>query len=143
MAVQAVLDTSPLQLIATNSPTPAGVVWLNTYMPQGQRLIRTWSITALIVVLTLFWSVILVPIAGLIDLDRIHAVWPKLGDLLASHPLVKSLVQTQAPTLILTLLNVAVPYFYSCKCRHPTLCELANSIVRAVLSTRHDIPRRS
>jgi calcium permeable stress-gated cation channel len=120
MAVQAVLDSSPLQLIATNSPAPAGVVWPNTYMPPGQQRIRTWSITAVIVVLTIFWSVILVPIAGLIDLDRIHSVWPRLGDLLAAHPVVKSLVQTQAPTLILTLLNVAVPYFYSCNCKTPS-----------------------
>jgi hypothetical protein len=117
MAVQAVLDESPLQLIATNSPAPVGVVWPNTYMPPSQHLLRSWSITALIVVLTVFWSVLLLPIAGLIDLERIHSVWPQLGDLLAAHPVVKSLVQTQASTLILTLLNIAIPYFYSCRCK--------------------------
>ena len=117
MAVQAVLDESPLQLIATNSPAPVGVVWSNTYMPSSQHLLRYWSITALIVVLTVFWSVLLVPIAGLISLERIHAVWPRLGDLLAAHTLAKSLVSTQAPTLILTLFNIAIPYFYSCECQ--------------------------
>lgn len=57
---------------------------------------------------------ILVPIAGLIDIDRIHKVWPALAEMLSSHPLAKSLVQTQLPTLVVSLLNVLVPYFYDC-----------------------------
>jgi hypothetical protein len=115
MAVQAVLDDSPLQLLANTSPAPADVVWPNTYLPRSKRMWRAWSITAFIVVLTVFWSVVLVPIAGLIDLDRIHAVWPALGNALNAHPVAKSLVQTQLPTLFVALLNVLVPYFYDCK----------------------------
>jgi hypothetical protein len=114
MTVQAVLDSSPLQLLANTSPSPADVVWPNTYMPRSRRMLRAWSITAFIVVLTLFWSVVLVPIAGLIDLDRIHSIWPALAEALDSHPLAKSLVQTQLPTLIISLLNVLVPYLYDC-----------------------------
>jgi calcium permeable stress-gated cation channel len=116
MAVQAVLDSSPLQLIATPSPAPVDVDWQNTYMPKRQFLFRFWSITALIFVLTLFWPIVLLPIATVIDLDRIRSIWPKLADFLGAHPFGKSLVQTQLPTLIISGLNVAVPYFYSCKC---------------------------
>jgi len=114
MAVQAVLDSSPLQLLAKPSPAPLDVVWPNTYLPRNWRFFRAWSITAVITILTVFWSVILVPIAGLIDLDRIHKVWPALAEMLSSHPLAKSLVQTQLPTLVVSLLNVLVPYFYDC-----------------------------
>ncbi|KAE9972897.1 hypothetical protein EG328_004705 [Venturia inaequalis] len=112
MAVQAVLDSSPLQLLANPSPAPRDVVWPNTYMPRSHRMMRAWSITAFIVLLTIFWSVVLVPIAALIDLDRINSVWPSLADFLDSQPLAKSLVQTQLPTLIASLLNVLVPYLY-------------------------------
>ncbi|KAF2433451.1 DUF221-domain-containing protein [Tothia fuscella] len=112
MAVQAVLDDSPLQLIANSSPAAADVVWPNTYLPRSTRMWKAWSITALIALLTIFWSVVLVPIAGLIDLNRIHSVWPALGNWLKSHPLAKSLVSTQLPTFVISLLNVLVPYFY-------------------------------
>jgi hypothetical protein len=115
MAVQAVLDSSPLQLIATPSPAPVDIEWRNTYMPKRQYLFRFWSITALIFVLTLFWPIVLVPLATVIDLERIKAIWPKLAEFLGAHPFGKSLVQTQLPTLIISGLNVAVPYFYSCK----------------------------
>jgi calcium permeable stress-gated cation channel len=115
MAVQAVLDSSPLQLLANASPSPADVVWPNTYMPRPERMTRAWSITAFIVILTLFWSVVLAPIAGLVDLDRIHSVWPALADFLDSQPLAKSLVQTQLPTLVISLLNILVPFLYDCK----------------------------
>jgi calcium permeable stress-gated cation channel len=112
MAVQAVLDSSPLQLLANNSPAPADVVWPNTYLPRNWRIFRAWTITIIITLLTIFWSVVLVPIAGLIDLDRIRTVLPSLADMLSSHPLLKSLVQTQLPTLVVSLLNVLVPYLY-------------------------------
>ena len=113
MAVQAVLGSSPLQLLATPSPSPVDVAWQNTYMSYAERLVRSWTITAVIVVLTLFWSVLLLPVATLINLTTIHQIWPKFAELLEHYPLAKSLVQTQLPTMILTLLYIGVPFFYS------------------------------
>lgn len=115
MATQAVLDSSPMQLIARPSPAPSDVIWPNTYLTRSSRVFRAWSISVVILVLTIFWSILLVPIAGLIDLDQIHKIFPTLADMLGSHPLAKSLVQTQLPTLVLSLLNVLVPYLYDCK----------------------------
>jgi calcium permeable stress-gated cation channel len=113
MAVQAVLDSSPLQLIATPSPSPSDITWSNTYLPPMQQMARSWTITAIITVLTLWWSIILVPIAGLIDLNTIHKIFPQFAEFLDAHPFGKSLVQTQLPTLVVSLLNVLVPYLYS------------------------------
>lgn len=115
MAIQAVLDSSPLQLIATTSPAPVNVEWKNTYMPRRQRLFRLWTITAVILLLTLFWTVVLAPIALFIDMDRIKTIWPQLAKFLSAHDLGKSMVSTQLPTLIISGLNVVVPYLYSCK----------------------------
>lgn len=118
MAVQAVLDSSPLQLLANLSPAPADVVWTNTYISRRSRMFRAWSITALIIVLTIFWSIVLVPVAGALNTSAIRKVVPRLADVLDEHPTAKSLVQTQLPTLIISLLNVAVPYLYNCERAH-------------------------
>lgn len=112
MAIQAVLDPSPLQLIANQSPAPSDVIWPNTYLSRRNRVIRSWSITALIILLSIFWSAILVPIAGLLNTDAIGRVFPQVGDFLDNHKNIQSLVNTQLPTLIASLLFVLVPYLY-------------------------------
>ena len=114
MATQAVLDPSPLQLVANSSPAPTDVVWSNTYLSRTQRMLRAWGITAFIGFLSVFWTILLVPIAGALNTCSIHEVWPGLADALESHELLRSVVNTQLPTLALTLLNVAVPYLYDC-----------------------------
>ncbi|EON64973.1 hypothetical protein W97_04208 [Coniosporium apollinis CBS 100218] len=112
MAVQAVLDPSPLQLLANTSPAPPDVVWPNTYMPRSRRMLQAWSITFLITVLTVFWVALLVPIAGALNIETIKRVLPRLGNALDQHSIVSSLVVTQLPTIAVSLLNVLVPYLY-------------------------------
>jgi hypothetical protein len=97
MAIQAVLDPSPLQLLADSSPAPSDVVWRNTYIPRSKRMSRAWSIT------------------GALNTCSIHKIFPRLADALDANVLLKSLVNTQLPTLAVTLLNVLVPYIYDCK----------------------------
>lgn len=113
MASQALLDPSPLQLLANPSPAPADVIWPNTYISRRNRMTRAWSITVFIGLLTVFWSIILVPIATALNTDTIRKVFPQLADVLESHPTANSLITTQLPTLIISLLNVAVPYLYA------------------------------
>ncbi|KAF2094159.1 DUF221-domain-containing protein [Rhizodiscina lignyota] len=112
MAIQAVLDPSPLELQAKPSPAPADVIWPNTYISRYQRMAQSWSITILIAILTVFWSVILVPIATALDVHKIAKVWPQLADLLESQKIALSLLQTQLTTLLITLFNVLGPYLY-------------------------------
>jgi len=112
MAIQAVLDPSPLQLLANNCPAPSDVVWTNTYLSRGQRVFRSWSITIVIGLLSIFWTVLLVPIAGALNTCSIRKIFPQLAELLDSHELLGSLVNTQLPTLALTLMNVLVPFLY-------------------------------
>lgn len=115
MAVQATMDPEPMQLLAKPAPAPSDVIWQNTYLPRSSRMIRSWSITVLIIFLTVFWSVLLAPLAGLLSLSSIGKVWPQLADALKSHALSRTLVQSVLPTVIISLLNVAVPYLYWCK----------------------------
>ncbi|KAL6706884.1 hypothetical protein ACN47E_005027 [Coniothyrium glycines] len=112
MAIQAVLDPSPLQLLANNSPAPSDVVWSNTYISRGKRIFRSWSITVVIGILSVFWTVLFVPIAGALNTCSIQEVFPGLAKALDKHEVIQSLVNTQLPTLALTLLNVLVPFLY-------------------------------
>lgn len=156
MLVQAILDPHPMQLLARLAPAPADVVWGNTYLPRSRRMLQSWSITALICFLSVFWSVLLVPVGTLLKLETLHKVWPQLADLLARHPLATSLVQTGLPTLAFSLLTVAVPYLYNCKYLTYSVnvsyfsffffflpVELVLTIVcyRALKPPRNDVPR--
>lgn len=112
MAVQALLDPSPGQILAKLAPAPSDIVWPNTYIPRTSRMIRSWTITVFILVLTIFWLIPVLLLAGLLDLCTIRQVFPKLANVLESHTVLQSLVQTGLPTLIVSLLNVAVPFLY-------------------------------
>ncbi|KAI5244191.1 DUF221-domain-containing protein [Aureobasidium subglaciale] len=112
MACQAVLDPSPLQLLANPSPAPADIVWTNTYLSRKSRMFRSWAITAFIVLLTIFWSVTFVPIATFLNGDTIRDVLPSLSDFLDAHPRIESFATNQLPTIAVTLLNAIVPYLY-------------------------------
>ena len=124
MAVQARVDPEPMVLLANLAPAPSDVVWPNTYLSRPSRMIRSWLITFIILVLSVFWAVLLAPIAGLISIESIRAVWPPLADALESHPLSKTLISTGLPTLLVSLLNVAVPYLYYCKHILPAAVQL-------------------
>lgn len=142
MAVQAVLNPSPLQFLAKASPAPSDVVWPNTYLSRSSRMFRAWSITVLITVLTIFWTFLLVPIAGALNTCSIEKVFPQLAKALKQHPNVESLVNTQLPTIVLSLLNVLVPYFYDCKAYPlPRSGQQFSYGDRARESARNDLPR--
>ncbi|KAJ5143888.1 uncharacterized protein N7515_002675 [Penicillium bovifimosum] len=112
MLVQAILDPHPMQMFARLAPAPADVIWKNTYLSRSRRMFQSWSITVVIGFLTVFWSVLLLPIASLLELETLHKIVPQLAEFLQEHPILKSLVQTGLPTLAFSLLTVAVPYVY-------------------------------
>ncbi|CAG8935793.1 unnamed protein product [Penicillium salamii] len=112
MLVQAILDPHPTQMFARLAPAPADVIWKNTYLSRPRRMTQSWSITIAIGFLTVFWSVLLVPIASLLDLETLRKLVPQFAEFLEEHPILKSLVQTGLPTLAFSLLTVAVPYVY-------------------------------
>lgn len=151
MAVQAILDPWPMQLVASLAPAPADVVWQHTYMSRTSRMVRGWCITLAIGILTIFWSVLLIPLAYLLNLETIEKVIPAFAEALSRHPLAKSLVQTGLPTLTLSLLTVAVPYVYNCTSHetsdyyyyHHYFFRIVTDLIsaRAGKSPRHDFSR--
>jgi hypothetical protein len=114
MVVQAILDPHPMQLFARLAPAPADVVWQNTYVSRPRRMMQSWFVTVVIGFLTVFWSLLLIPVAYLLELETLNKVFPQLADFLARNPIASSLVQTGLPTLVISLLAAAVPYLYNC-----------------------------
>jgi hypothetical protein len=112
MAVQALLDPSPMKLLATLAPAPSDIVWTNTYLPRTSRMIRSWAIKIFVTFLTIIWLLPVATFASLLNICSIRKVWPQLADVLSRHEIGKALVQTGLPTLVVSLLNVAVPYLY-------------------------------
>ena len=114
MAVQAVLDPKPAEFVARPAPAPSNIIWRHTYMPRYKRLLKSWSISIFIFLLTVIWLAPVGVLAGLLNIKNIHKVWPQLADLLERSALAKSLVSNFLPTATLTAFNVAVPYLYDC-----------------------------
>jgi calcium permeable stress-gated cation channel len=112
MAVQALIDPRPMQLLASLAPAPSDIVWPNTYLPRSNRMVRSWLISTFITILSIIWSIPIAPFASLLSLCSIKKVWPELGNFLGRHQISKALVQTGLPTLVVSLLNIAVPYLY-------------------------------
>lgn len=114
MAIQAILDPVPGQLLATPAPPPADVVWRNTYLSRDNRMLRSWTIMLVVGFLTIFWAVLLVPPATLISDAVTDKFFPGLknDDAATKHPIANSLIKTTLPTLYFTLLSVGVPYLY-------------------------------
>lgn len=112
MAIQAILDPQPGQLLASLAPPPADVVWKNTYLSRNHRMLRSWTIMIFIGLLTIFWAAALAPLAGLLSIEVIDKVLPGLAEALENHEIIRSLVQTGLPTLLYSLLALAVPYLY-------------------------------
>ncbi|KAI5857772.1 hypothetical protein BZA05DRAFT_441079 [Tricharina praecox] len=112
VATQVLMDPTPGAMVARPAPSPSDVIWPNTYLSRSSRWSRSWAISTFITLSSIFWLVPVAALAGLWNTNEIHKIWPQLADTLKEYPVLASFVQTFLPTAVLTLLNVAVPYFY-------------------------------
>ncbi|CAN8099721.1 unnamed protein product [Discula destructiva] len=112
MATQALIDPRPGQLLTKQAPAPTDIVWRNTYASRTTRRVQAWAITIAITVLSVVWLIPVGTFAGLLSLCTISKVFPDLAEFLNDHDIIKALVQTGLPTAVVSLLNVAVPFFY-------------------------------
>ena len=109
------MDPEPMKLLAKLAPAPSDVIWQNTYLSRSSRMARAWTITIIIAVLTVFWSLILIPVAGLLTLENIGRLSPSLEAALRANQTTRALFQSTLTTLVFSLLSVAEPYLYYCE----------------------------
>ncbi|KAI0892896.1 DUF221-domain-containing protein [Annulohypoxylon nitens] len=112
MAVQATVDPRPGQLLTKPAPAPSDVIWKNTYAPRYKRQLKSWAVTIFITFLSIIWFFPVVILASLLSICTIEKIAPSLADFLDRHDIIKAFIQTGLPTLVVSLLNVLVPYLY-------------------------------
>lgn len=119
IAMQTLLDPSPGAMVVRQAPAPSDVIWKYTYLSRPVRLFRVWSISIIVSIVSVFWLIPVAALAGLWNMDEIRWLWPHLAEKIEQNEMLASLVKNFVPTLILTLLNVAVPYLYDCRSKSP------------------------
>ncbi|KAM9881527.1 hypothetical protein VD0002_g6456 [Verticillium dahliae] len=112
MAIQARIDPRPGQLLTKPAPSPSDVIWANTYTPRGVRRLRSWVITIFVTLLSLVWIGSVASLAGLLTICNLKKWFPNVVATLDDLPVLRALIETGLPTLLVSLLNVAVPYLY-------------------------------
>ncbi|XWX02384.1 hypothetical protein V2A60_010421 [Cordyceps javanica] len=118
MLIQAEIDPRPGQFLTKATPSPSDMVWKNTYSPRGIRRLKAWSITLFITILTLVWIFPTAFLASWLSICTIRNAMPSFADWLEGHDIIKSLIQNGGPTLVVSLLNIAVPYVYDFLSNH-------------------------
>ncbi|KAL7783886.1 hypothetical protein V8C37DRAFT_396621 [Trichoderma ceciliae] len=112
LVVQARIDPRPGRFLTKAAPSPSDIVWRNTYEPRGVRRIKAWAITLFVTFLTLVWIFPTAFLASWLSICTIRKVLPSFSDWLNDHAIIHSLFRNGLPTLVVSLLNVAVPYLY-------------------------------
>ncbi|KAJ2893503.1 uncharacterized protein MKZ38_008524 [Zalerion maritima] len=112
MGIQALLCPSPGELLTKAAPAPADVLWKNTYKSRLARRLRGWSITILVSILSVLWLIPVASFASLVSICTIRQLFPEFSRRLEGHSITTALIQTGLPTIVVSLLNVAVPYLY-------------------------------
>ncbi|GAB0133431.1 hypothetical protein EsDP_00001840 [Epichloe bromicola] len=118
MVIQARIDPRPGRFLTKATPSPSDLVWKNTYAPRGVRRLKAWSITLFITFLTLIWIFPTAALASFLSFCTIDRALPRFAEWLNQHPIVRSFFQNTAPTLVVSLLNVSVPYLYDWLSNH-------------------------
>ncbi|KAK0391457.1 hypothetical protein NLU13_0958 [Sarocladium strictum] len=118
MVTQARIDPRPGQLLTKPTPAPSDIVWKNTYSPRGIRRLKSWGVTILITFITLIFFIPTAALSSLLSLCAIEKTLPSFANWLSQNTTIYSLLQNGVPTLIISLLNVAVPYLYDWLSNH-------------------------
>lgn len=112
MVIQARIDPRPGRLLTKITPSPDDLIWRNTYSPRGIRRLKSWAVTLFITLLTLLWVFPTAGLAYLMSFCVIRKQAPEFAHWLEDHPIIHGLVRNNIPALLVSLLNVAVPYLY-------------------------------
>lgn len=118
VVTQARIDPRPGRLLTKPTPAPSDIQWKNTYSPRGIRRLKSWAVTVLITIITLIFFIPTASLASLLSICAIEEILPSFANWLREHPIIYSLVQNGVPTLVISLMNVAVPYLYDWLSNH-------------------------
>ncbi|KAH3902060.1 related to A.thaliana hyp1 protein [Saccharomycodes ludwigii] len=112
MAAQAVLDPRVHYFQTKLAPAVHDIIWDNVCLNRHERLVKCYSVTVFIGIVSLFLIVPVSYLATLLNLKTITKFWPMLGKYLQDNKWAENIVTALLPTYIFTLFNIIIPYFY-------------------------------
>ena len=112
MAAQAVLDPRPHRLLASPAPAPHDIIWRNLYKSKKETMMRAYSITIAIAVLTVIFVLPVSYLASFLNPKTIQKLWPALYNVIDWEGWSGTFITGILPPLIFTLLNFLFPYLY-------------------------------
>ncbi|RLV88492.1 Calcium permeable stress-gated cation channel 1 [Meyerozyma sp. JA9] len=112
MAAQAVLDPRQYKLMVTLAPAPKDINWSYFALSYYRKLLRSYVVTFVIVLSYVFIFFLVTPITALLNVKTITKFWPALGELISKSTWATTFVTGILPPLLVSLLNVSLPYFY-------------------------------
>lgn len=113
LVAQSVLEPKPHRLVAKLAPSPRDVVWEHVYLPSFEKAVRSYIITFIFVLTSAFMLYPVKVLASLLDMDKIEKFLPGLAQLIRKSEWLETFVTQVLPTLVFTLFNLVVPYFYA------------------------------
>lgn len=113
LAAQAVLDPSPLSLVARLAPAPSDIIWTNVYMSRSERMIRKWLVFLLVVVTTILWFIPVGAVAVLLSPEGINKLSPSFAKFLDEHSTISSVTVGFLPTLAYTIFFALIPFIFN------------------------------
>jgi hypothetical protein len=112
MAAQAVLDPKVHHLITRLAPAPHDVIWENIVLSRKERLLKLYSITVIIGIISVTLIIPVGYLATLLNPKTIREFWPWLADFLENNEWARNAVSGLLPTYLFTILNFAIPFVY-------------------------------
>ncbi|KAK6461942.1 hypothetical protein DFJ63DRAFT_298315 [Scheffersomyces coipomensis] len=112
MASQTLLDPRVYKLMVSLAPAPKDIQWKNYKLTYLRRLIKSYSVTIIIVLSYAFIIFLVVPLASLLEIKTITKFWPALGKLISTSPWLTTFVTGILPPLLFSALSVSTPFFY-------------------------------
>lgn len=118
MAAQAVLDPRQYKLMATLAPAPKDINWSYFGLGYYRKMLRSYVVTFIIFLSYVFIFFLVTPITALLNIKTITKFWPALGELISKSSWATTFVTGILPPLLVSLLNVLLPYFYKYLSKH-------------------------
>ncbi|RHZ47076.1 hypothetical protein Glove_593g9 [Diversispora epigaea] len=109
LASQVLICPKPFKCTTALAPGPRDVYWHNLSIRQREMLLRSVIVTIAIILIVFFWSIPILYLSTLLDMDTLEKVFPWLKRLAEQNEILKAFIQGSLPTLAVTIFFGIVP----------------------------------
>ncbi|CAG8434402.1 1370_t:CDS:10 [Diversispora eburnea] len=107
-------SVGPFKCTTVLAPGPRDVYWHNLSIRQREMLTRSIIVNISIVLIVFFWSIPILYVSTLLDMDTLEKVFPWLKRLAEQNEILQAFIQGTLPTLAVTIFFEIVPKIMKC-----------------------------